>query len=290
MNKNISIKSSQLTYATGLVSPKTTTLFFDKIWVPSYINEFTAMLLGIDISIPQKYLLQVDVQEDELITVFFDRNSPYRLPKGDAEIIEYLTSNNRNEGIFRSSKAFWDHHKMIVTPVYFNFTSFETANDIHNNYNKHHGLPTEGNQFAALSCCIANIPEIVEKELTWQQVSEIKEDRESLKKLRRFKNWMYDIGDSKSEIALTEYLQQVLDDYKSALNKHGILTSVGAMTTIITGGSTIYKALVSDTKSLLMTGIVVTGGVIAYTVTQTINLLEVRHNPVAFLYDLVQRT
>ncbi|MPN10140.1 hypothetical protein SDC9_157435 [bioreactor metagenome] len=134
---------------------------------------------------------------------------------------------------------------------------------------------------------INHIPSIIENNLSWDQVLDIRQDKNSIKKLRRLRNWMYGL-EGKEDHQIVDVLDLALDDYKYALKKHGVLTSSGAITTILSAGSTLVATLNGDQNKMLAAGLTITGGVIAYTVKQTIDLMDQKRAPIAFLYDIMK--
>jgi hypothetical protein len=60
-------------------------------------------------------------------------------------------------------------------------------------------------------------------QLTWDQVKQVRSDKESLAAYRNFHLWLNDFH-PKSEREATDVIGQKLDDYRAAIRKHGLKT------------------------------------------------------------------
>ena len=215
-------------YATGLVKPKTTAIFFDKLLVTEDLLDSRLSRLGYT-DIPNEILLQpnlsrvvitheishfvmdMDIQEyssDDIYSLFSDQTHVYK------------SSMNRNQRIYEVIEIY--HQLGInIVPIYFSPTEYEQCFLLPNNTNRPLS-PT-------ISICINRMPAIIEDKLTWEQVLDIRKDKESLKKIRRFNNWVTLELANKSESEIVAIFEKNLDDYSCTLKKHGIKTTLGAI-------------------------------------------------------------
>jgi hypothetical protein len=227
--------SNKESVATGFVKPKTTSIFFDKIWITedlihphyaglgyAYIPDEVLLKLTIEMEyaniLPLIHNVSMNRWKDflvkeypvafrnshEMIEYFCyekselsrfinSRGSAYgyfsnEVPsiKEDLDIPEnivlrdwlktnspkYKYSNHRNSKISNFVDAF-EREGYSITPVYFSSTSFENSIE--------HSLPKK-QCVPAISICINEMPEIVEEKLDWEQVLDIRKDKESAKK------------------------------------------------------------------------------------------------------------
>ena len=140
-----------------------------------------------------------------------------------------------------------------------------------------------------IAATIKAIPVVVEDGLSWEQVKEIRKDKKSVEALRRFRAWALQelTGESQSEI--TNILGKELDDYKYALNKHGVLTTVGGFTTILSSASTIIEAIEGSQLQLAAAGFMISAGVITFTAQQIYEYFDARRHPIAYIYNIMER-
>jgi hypothetical protein len=94
------------------------------------------------------------------------------------------------------------------------------------------------NEFASgrhevLHAAIVDVGLVEEGELSWEQVLEFRQDADSRIKYRRFVRWIDDELKSGSPDEVVELMQLRLDDYHWALRKHGIKTSIGALSCLL---------------------------------------------------------
>lgn len=242
MNKDI--------IATGFVRPKTTSLFFDKIWIPTSLSRtYFGELMGY-VNIPNSVRFIEKAEEFHIKNAFTLCNCPYRSVENK---VNFLFSSGRNRAIIKLIKEFKNMYKSNIVAIFFDKTEFEKnilyGIDINNNdylgldfidinghsldnneklkkriekNTKHVNDKMESHK-DAIEVCIKLIPEIIEEKLDWKQVEEIREDKKSFESLRRFWNWFDIEMKDKSIEEVEDILENKLDDYKFALKKHGVL-------------------------------------------------------------------
>lgn len=274
-------------YATGLVKPKTTAIFFDKLLVTDDLLDKKLSGLGYS-EIPNEVLLQPNVQYNQRFIIANEvahylsdmdfrkrsQNDSYHLLNEHNQMYKYST--HRNNGINEITK-FYRNYGINIIPIYFSPTDYEQ-----------HFLPNIDNikfQSSTISTCINKIPEIVEEKLTWKQVIEIRKDKDSLNKIRRFNNWITSELTNKSEAEITAILEKALDDYSYALKKHGIETAIGAISII--SSTPLIQALTENTN-FLIPGMTLGTGITILAIKYFINNFETKRLPIAIIYDLTK--
>ena len=142
---------------------------------------------------------------------------------------------------------------------------------------------------SAYEVCLSNIPIIVEDKLTWKQVMEMRGDIASIKKIHRFRSWVDSELEGKEKGEIIQSFEKALDDYKYALKKHGIMTVVGGLTTILSASSTVIEAISGDFSTQISAGLAISGGLITYTATQLSDFFEKKREPIALIYELEKK-
>lgn len=341
--------NKEKTYATGVVNPKTTALFFDKLWVP----DEEAILFSIPKSIR---LPNLNISDDEYVhfgklnnsslyrkavvsnfgvpseEVFRSaeiRNSIASIDEiyqinlrhnqsvryfGPSEInlraaytsmVEqylerdgFLTSFNRNEAL-RIISNYYQRHGLPLIPIFLSKTDFEKSLLMSGPQNET-GLPdgyfenvyskiVRERNVDAIEATINSISIIVEDNLTWEQVKEIRKDKESIKKLRKFRLWASTDFKDKSETEVSAIIAKSLEEYEYALRKHGIMTAVGAMTTVLSSASSIVGAIESSQAGLIAAGLSVSAGLVTYSAQQLYEYFDTKRQPIAYIYDITKQ-
>lgn len=296
-------KQKNITYATGLVRPKTTALFFDKIWLPVPMPAFLEFYGDIYNNIPKSvFFTEADIWRSEGYPQYdysgfdwypikrgFDPLEPmttdelfYRqshsndyMPMGD-----FLYSVNRNAGLQEISLYFQKYYNIEVTPVFLDKTEFERC-IIQN-------ISSKPGPVSVIEASIKSVPMIVEEKLSWEQVEEIRKDEKSIAKLRKFRVWAMENLEGKTQNQVTDIIGTEIEDYSYALKKHGILTAIGGFTTMLSSSATILEAINMSQPELIAAGIAVSAGIVTFAVKQVSDFFDARHNPIAFIYDVTK--
>lgn len=277
-------------YATGLVKPKTTSIFFDKILVTDDLLDNNLSGLGYA-DIPNEVLFQPNVHPDQRFLIAHELAHYLR----DMDLQRHSNINNnhlfnehnqmykysthRNHGIYEIIE-FYRNYGINIIPIYFSPTDYEQ-----------HFLPNNNdNEFLSptISICINKIPEIIEDKLSWEQVLDIRKDKKSLTKIRRFKNWMTLELSNKGEEEISAILEKNLDDYSFALKKHGVETTIGAISTVHSVSSTIITAL-TENSNFLIPCITISAGITLFATKSFIDTIEAKRHPIAIIYDLIKQ-
>lgn len=333
-------RKQEITYASGLVCPKTTALFFDKIWVPSE-RDFLGVVLdesyldipdGIGFSeydlakkkpvdnsiysrgsalISSSVLCDLERRDAFIIAmregkmkrhILSNRGMPIeeviknihlydssKFTNGKSiDVItqkvkknDFRTSTNRNQGIAETVEVFRKRYGIEMTPIFVEKTEFEKAFTTDTN--------KENYEHSVIDASIQAIPTIVEDGLSWEQVVDFRKDKKEIAKMRKFRNWANQNLEGKSSAEITDILCGELEDYESALKKHGIKTVIGGFSTIVAGAGTILPVILGSHEELAGAGLAVTATVITITSDQAMDYYEKKNTPIAFIYDVAKK-
>lgn len=351
-----SLGTKEPCYATGFVSPKTTALFFDKIWLTDEEAERNKVPLSLrlifddedEIIITNAYkdatcnnicyniaaannaLEIIDIEkpgenQHSLKTNHF--SSEIKGVRMGSDILEgrdvlrqidekmarflytirtevgpdkygFFTSFNRNEAL-RVITNRCRRKGINLIPVFIEQTDFEKSLlmlGLSNNMKPEDAqlkkmmkemIPVR--EVDTIAATIKAIPVVVEDGLSWEQVREIRKDKKSVEDLRRFRAWALQELAGKSQSEITDILGKELDDYEYALSKHGVLTTVGSFTTILSSASTIIEAIEGSQLQLAAAGFMISAGVITFTAQQIYEYFDARRHPIAYNYNITER-
>jgi hypothetical protein len=95
-------------------------------------------------------------------------------------------------------------------------------------------LYKEGDRKVVVSI-LSDLEIVDEGKLTWQQVIEFRKDKKSLQKYRRLLHWLDKEMVGKSQAFIEDDIVQKLEDYESALEKHGLKTVLGTIEEVLDG-------------------------------------------------------
>lgn len=272
-------------HATGLVNPKVTTLFFDRVWIPCDITEYN----NNDFKSISKLIERDSVGFFENFYLSYDYgalaymgaaelNCGRRIMQADnSSEIEYYTSHHRNMAIKEYAQSIKRRYNLDVVPVYLDASAFEqeAENSLDNAQSK------------VISVCIDNFPKIAEENLDWEQVLDFKRDDVAIDALYRFHRWIRLELNNKSKNEIEDILLKDLEDYKFSLKKHGILTTTGAISTVVAALPSIFE-IFGGTANFIPISISLVAGVSIYTINKTVEFYEKKREPIAFIYDMVK--
>lgn len=297
---------SQFSYATGFVRPKTTALFFDKLWAPYEIRKTHYGKMYDMYSMPKSICLTgKDVSDsalfeglEEKLYLLMQSKSIMDLQPDDSlrGFKQMLLSENRNKGLIRCSQVFKKYFDINMIPIMVDKTRYEL--DVER-YNKHfrriHNmeLPSEEKTITSsdiLELTVHALPIAVDEKLSWEQVMEFRDDKAEVAKLRRFLSWADKEFDGKSKLQIQDELGNALDDYKYALKKYGIETVSSGITTVMSSSVTILSALNDIQSAGTAVGLTVTAGLITYFVKVASDKTNLSREPIAYIYDVLNET
>lgn len=289
MNEDIKI-------ATGLVKPKTTALFFDRIWIPEFYRNHIETYSDIPSCVRFDTLLAEDIlpktDSARMISLscsdlwepfeeYNEKQSEHILKKFKNLEEAFMCSVNRNQAIREFVNLCRMRHSLYITPIYLKSTDFEKefyCGDVENNHEK----------MCPISIiCLKFIPEIIEERLEWKQVLDFRSDIRCVKKLKNFMNWSQVFFKHCTENEILYKCDQMLYQYKNALKKHGILTAVGSFSTVLDMSSAIVNSIPSGINAQIVTSLAAASCLIVFTTNQILDYLEMRNDPIAYIYDVL---
>ncbi len=217
------------------------------------------------------------------------------IPSGEFEPIKFKYSKNRNHAILVSSESFNRKYKLHISPVFHDLTEFEKQTqsldnkDIYGNDMLRFKI-RKPNTFLnkdVFSICIQDFPSIKEDELSWEQVMDIRSDKKRIQKLKRFTSWANRTFTNESPDEIREMLETEIEEYKRVLQEHGVKTTIGSFSTIVSSASSIATLLTSP-NFVLLPLLSVTSLSISFAVNTYFSSLKNRNNPIAYLYDITE--
>lgn len=272
-------------HATGFINPKATTLFFDRVWIPCDITEYNSndfksiskLIERDSVGFAENFYLSYDYGALAYMGAA-ERNCGSKILKTDnISEIEYYNSHHRNMAIKEYAQSVKIRYNVDVVPVYLDSTIFdEEAEDI-----------LENAQSKIISLCIDNFPKIAEDNLSWEQVLDFKRDYDAVKSLHRFHRWVRLELEKKSKSEIEDILNKDLEDYRFSLKKHGILTTTGAISTIVAAVPSIFEAFCGKANYIPIS-ISIAAGISIYTINKSVEFYEKKREPIAFIYDIIK--
>ena len=317
--KGISNYNKGESLATGFARPKVTSLFFDKIWLPNSILDSTYEYTGI----PKELLVEEDkelcisqyINSGELYNFSVIRNSgkaPEEISAGhmyrilcdrndifnfDAEgPLKFKYSKNRNNAILLNTENFCRKYKIKISPVFHSLTDFEresaqiNSEKLYGNNNVKFRVkkPNTYKNKNVLSICIEDFPDIVEYNLSWEQVLDIRKDKKRNGQLRKFLSWTERNFQNMSPEQIRETLECEMEDYKETLKFFGIKTTIGAFSTIVSSTNSIVSIL--NNPEITLPLLTMTSVSLNYASNTYMSYLENKKKPIAYLYNIENST
>jgi hypothetical protein len=320
-----SLKSGE-SFATGMVRPRTTALFYDKLWV------HPALMEGNLIGSMEKYAVpaQLCISEPLGIREYYlsygynagvftwdekkSNHKNYKVADLEMDKIECHVGGKllRESGYnFQrdSISEFQDREDHEMQPNGYSDTfggeiSTKYRNrairDIVSSYAKK-GIaltpiylhPTEYDKVTAqekpgLEICLDFIPVVLDSKLTWKQVLEFRKDKKAREKLNRLKRWFTIDLLGKSEHEIKSTIGQKLDDYQWALKKHGIQTAIAGATSVLSfvAGPTLLSLITASPLTAIVGGVAIGSGAVAWIANRMIDKTEIQREEIAYIYEV----
>lgn len=297
-------KKNQESIATGIVKPKTTALFFDKLWIPDgyeIYDEQCRVPNDVKINLENycrskevverqslKFMSRVPYNsERELFEVHIMANRGHSRYGEDQESFLhnlekeskiFISSLNRNKGLYELTSFYKRRYDIDILPIYLEPTQFDLEFQLMDSKKL-----VNTNPMVIISCEL--LPTIIEEKLEWEQVIDFKKDKRSVKKLRKFRNWANrELLEKDKTVIISEY-EEALDNYKNAIKKHGIATTVGGFSTVLSSSALFLENIGEDVNMQIATGISIVAGLSSFTVNQYLGYREDRNTPIAYIYD-----
>jgi len=283
--------------------PRTTALFFDKIWcaygsVPEDLafggnTDFEKVLLICNV------LLEAVEHTNQLVTrnglpdsahldMFRQKCLATIRKAGFSEFI-YKDSNvwpNINNLTHFLGDYFAKRYSIAVTPIYSGTGIIDTEY-------------SPGNKEIVIHS-LSEIDVLDEAKIEWQQVYEFRKDHEAKRKLHRMMHWLDADMVGKSANFIQDELNIRLEDYQWTIRKHGLKTISGSISSILglaelTAAATVTTAVTLTSTPLwgLLSGAGVIVGKIAVNIAEmAIEYDGAKSGPnteIAFIYDVKKK-
>lgn len=153
------------------------------------------------------------------------------------------------------------------------------------------------------SVVVATLSEVavpVEQRLTWEQVLEIRNDKEMSSRLRRLKHWLDGEFAGKSLAYVQDEIANRIEEYDAALKKHGIETILGSLSAVVDSQTVIAGSAIAATVTYgsdWAWGLTTGGAVLAtkaaiHLARALLNLKDIRrttHPEISFLAEVRKR-
>lgn len=198
------------------------------------------------------------------------------------------TSNHRNSRLTNLRllrDEFRNFYKVQVVPIYPSSAAF----------NFDYPNSTESN--IGLVAALTNLHIVEEDSLSWDQVREFRIDKENRKLYRKLLHWLEKDLLGRPQSFIEDELSIKLENYESALKKHGIKTILGAISETLDGKYMLGAAgvaaagsiLENPTLGLLAAGIITLGKVAAKIAEVFIDRDDAEKGPdseIAWVYEI----
>jgi len=289
--------------ATGLVKPKTTALFFDKLWLPTLPNNLHYVpqeILFTDLEKDFQNRLSLEYWRGQCDNRSWDNIFRHILEclkaTNDSKFAdiefpdEYIFNSNRNATLLGISDLCKKEMNICLTPIFIEKPILKGSiagwvSSLSWELERRAKKPLD-KRIDVLEVCIRNIPCAIEDKLHWHQVLEIRQDEKSLESIKRFKRWLNADFVGKSESEIIESIEESIDDYRFAMKKHGVITTVGSLSTLLTSAASTITALTGNSIGMISTCLVVNAGIFTFTTQKIAEYIEKKREPIAFLYDI----
>lgn len=206
---------------------------------------------------------------------------------------EYKYSKHRNYAIMVNCEEFYRKYGLHISPVYHCLTDFErdlksfSYEDINRNKSLKYKYkrPNTTMNRDAIAITIQNFPGMIEDELSWEQVLEIRKDKKRAQQIKRFSEWTKRELTGKSPAEINDIFEHELKEYKDALKVHGIKTAISSFSTIISAYSSIASIINAPNMPILPL-LSVASLSLSFGADCFFSNMQFKNNPIAFLYDI----
>jgi len=148
--------------------------------------------------------------------------------------------------------------------------------------------------YELVAAVLADVSVVDEGALAWEQVAELRNDAEAITSYRRFVRWLNRNFEGKSIPQVEDGVLTAMDDYDSALRKHGISTLLGAIEALVdpkfvTGAGALFAgvAVGGGAAAGASSVVALSLGRIACTMSrQLLEFRELRRNEVAYAVEV----
>ena len=142
----------------------------------------------------------------------------------------------------------------------------------------------------AYQAALEHIPLIDDSSVTWPEIIEFRKDKDAARKVRRLGLWLVDGLKCDSVAHASDVIAARIEDYKWALQKHGLKTVTGAASYIAAGGgaTAVLNALSQPIWESIAVGLTFTAATCAWVAERLIDhedAVRGANSEVAILYD-----
>jgi len=313
-------------YATGMVRPRSTALFFDKLWIHPVLIEGALFGSMEKYAVPREVCIPEPVGVDQYYLAYgYNMGFFYwdaKFPEDEDWNAATLPVNPKWHGYVRRSDGRFDYmfrkssikhfhardDRAVQSRGYEDTFGGETSTRYRNRvirdvaatyckmgqpmtaiylspveYDKGLKIGDEG-----VEVCLDFVPVVVDSKLSWAQVLELRHDKDAQTKLRRLRRWFdLDLRKKEPEVVRSQIAKR-LDDYEWALRKHGIETTIGGMTSVISfaAGPVAAQLAIDSPLAAVAGGLVVGSAALAWVGRKRIERLEIERDEVAYLYEV----
>jgi Fe2+ transport system protein FeoA len=143
---------------------------------------------------------------------------------------------------------------------------------------------------AAFQAALENIPLIDVSTVSWEQVLEVRRDKQALRKIRDLGLWLQASLKCENIAEASDLIAKRIEDYAWALKKHNLKTITGASSAILAAGGLmpVLNALNRPIWEAVAAVVALAGGATAWLVERLIDredILRGANSEVAILYD-----
>ncbi|HEY2090864.1 MAG TPA: hypothetical protein VGJ81_03170 [Thermoanaerobaculia bacterium] len=268
------------TVAVAMNCRKTAALFYDRVWAtPSYADRGPASIWvhgGTDTELWLDVIVATHTITPPLWPRLIKELADTPLVRDSAQHLDSF-------GARLLSETLSGEWQRPVTPIYVSPDSRKREFDKGEN--------------DAIVAAIHDIAVPDEDALTWDQIIHFREDTEARLNYRRLVHWVDAQLVGKPRSYITDAIEVRLDNYESALKKHGIATTIGAIESLLdpsfiaaAGGITGWLALSGHLSAAAITGTLLATGKVSCSIAR--GLLDIQnaprgeHGEVAYVYQI----
>jgi len=271
------------TVAVAWNTPKTASLFFDRVWsVPIIENSAPDPIRvygGTDVEFWPGVVVLAFQEKPHLINPIVGK-----YVTGDLTTLERKLGADLYAHSARTiSAALFEAHGINSIPMY---RSSESRN-----------LEYKSGNSETMIAAIDGAQVVDESRLAWEQVIEFRKDTEARLKLRRMRLWLDSNFADKPIAFVSDSIATKLEDYEWALKKHGMSTVVGTFselvdTKLLTSAAVATAGLAAGGAGLwaALGGVgIIAGKAVASVTKKMIDLGDIRRGPnseIAFVHEL----
>ncbi len=319
-------RSGMPTFATGMVRPKTTALFFDKLWIHPHLMEGRIGTEFSEHAVPKEVCLDSEVgkgrywdatcrnlgelpelfgQTEQLSVPRFVQASLAHFNVEEEDPLFRAQTTSRNRAIRWVTRAH-AHLGIAVTPIYLRASDYDEATWWRSTYdedrptlsNDHYQvgsnydppLDVNSSYETGIEVCLHSIPVPSERHLKWEQVISFRSDKAARQRLARLRRWFRRDLLKKSEEEVQAIISKRLDDYEWALRKHGIETLISGTSSLLSliGAPATLQILTQSSLAAATGGIALASGAVLWIATKMLERIGLKRKEEAYIYEARQ--